>query len=154
MYRKFCPSDFGRVNEARACVNDKKLMTMKANVTIATAAVSLLAVMLFATSCHKTVPPTVAMVESSVVVSYNKAWVAAEVVADGGGTVTERGFCYGKPGETLDTLLCPEEGNPFSAELPDLLPSTEYTCMAFARNEAGRGYSEVFRFTTDRKSVM
>ena len=123
-------------------------MTMKANVTIATAAVSLLAVMLFATSCHKTVPPTVAMVESSVVVSYNKAWVAAEVVADGGGTVTERGFCYGKPGETLDTLLCPEEGNPFSAELPDLLPSTEYTCMAFARNEAGRGYSEVFRFTT------
>ena len=121
---------------------------MKTNFTIATATVSLLAVMLFATSCHKTVPPTVSLDESSVVVSYNKAWVAAEVVADGGGTVTERGFCYGKPGETLDTLLCPEDGNPFSAELPDLLPSTEYMCMAFARNEAGRGYSEVFRFTT------
>ena len=121
---------------------------MKTNFTIAKAAVSVLAVMLFATGCHKTEPPKVAMVESSVVVSYNKAWMVAEVVSDGGGTITERGFCYGKMGEKSDTLFCTESENPFSVELPDLSPSTEYTCMAFARNERGRGYSDMFRFTT------
>ena len=128
--------------------NLKKIIAMKTNFTITTIAVSLLAVMVFATGCKKTTPPTVALVESSVVVSYNKAWMAAEVMSDGGGEIMERGFCYGKQGETFDTLLCLGNDNPFSAELPGLLPSTEYTCMAFAGNEAGRGYSELFRFTT------
>ena len=121
---------------------------MKTNFTIATAAFSLLAVMLFASSCHKTTAPKVAIVESSAAVSYNKALMVADVVDDGGGTITERGFCYGKLGETPDTLLCPESGNPFSVELTGLSPSTEYTCMAFARNERGRGYSDLFSFTT------
>ena len=144
----FRPPGFGRVSEARVCVNPKKLMTMKTNITIATIAVSLLAVMLFATGCKETVPPTVAMVESSVVVSYDKALMVAEVVSDGRGTITEYGFCYGKQGKTYDTLLCPENGNRFSVELSGLSPSTEYTCMAFARNERGRGYSDLYRFTT------
>ena len=121
---------------------------MKTNYIIATAAFSLLAAMLFATGCKKTTAPKVAMVESSAAVSYNKALMVAEVIDDGGGTITERGFCYGKMGETPDTLLCPESGNPFSVELPDLSPSTKYTCMAFARNERGRGYSDLFSFTT------
>ena len=121
---------------------------MKTNYTITTAVVSLLAVMVFATGCKKTVPPKVAVEDSSIVVSYNKAWMTAKVMSDGGGEIMERGFCYGKQGEVFDTLLCSGNDNPFSAELPGLLPSTEYTCMAFAGNEAGRGYSELFRFTT------
>jgi len=121
---------------------------MKTNFTTATTTLCSLAVMLFATSCEKTVPPTVAMVEPSIAVSYDKALMVAEVVKDGGGTITEYGFCYGKQGETLDTLFCPRSENPFSAELPDLSPSTEYTCMAFAVNEAGWGYSNLYRFTT------
>ena len=123
-------------------------MTMKTNFTIATAAVSLLAVMMFATGCKKTVPPTVAIEDSSVVVSYDKALLVAKVVSDGGGTVTEYGFCYGKMNETPDTLLCQGNETSFSVELTDLSPSTEYTCMAFARNERGRGYSDLYRFTT------
>ena len=124
---------------------------MKTNFTIATAAVSLLAVMMMATGCKKpkkVVPPTVVVVESSVVVSYNKAWMIADVTEDGGGEIWQRGFCYGKMGETPDTILYTGSNNPFSVELPNLSPSTIYTCRAFAGNEAGRGYSDLFRFTT------
>jgi hypothetical protein len=121
---------------------------MKANFTISTIMVSLLAILLFAIGCKPTVPPTVAMVESSVAVSYDKACLVAEVVSDGGGTITEYGFCYGKLDETPDTLLCSGNESAFSIELSDLSPSTVYTCRAFARNERGRGYSDVYRFTT------
>jgi hypothetical protein len=121
---------------------------MKKNFTTNWAAVSLLAVMLFVTNCKRTVPPTVAMVESSIAVSYDKACLVAEVVSDGGGTITEYGFCYGKLDETPDTLLCQGIESAFSVELSNLSPSTVYTCRAFARNERGRGYSDVYRFTT------
>ena len=121
---------------------------MKKNFTTHWAAVSLLAVMLFVTNCKRTVPPTVAMVESSIAVSYDKACLVAEVVSDGGGTITEYGFCYGKMDETPDTLLCQVNESAFSVELSNLSPSTVYTCRAFARNERGRGYSDVYRFTT------
>ena len=114
-------------------------------------AVSLLMVMLIETGCKKpkeVMPPTVTMVESSVAVSYNKAWMVAEVVNDGGGEITERGFCYGKAGGALDGQLLVEGGEHFTGVLPDLLPSTAYVCKAFAGNEAGRGYSNEFSFTT------
>ena len=126
---------------------------MKTNYTITTAVVSLLAVMVFATGCKKTVPPKVAVEDSSIVVSYNKAWMTAKVVDDGGGMITRHGFCYGRQGETFDTLLFLGDDNPFSAELPDLMPSVVYSCMAFADNEAGRGYSELFEFTTMDDSI-
>ena len=124
---------------------------MKTNFTIVTAAVSVLVAMMVATGCKKPKKietPTVVIEESSVVVSYNKAWMIADVTDDGGGEITQRGFCYGKMGEIPDTLLCSGNENSFSAELPDLSPSTVYTCRAFAGNEAGRGYSDLFRFTT------
>ena len=113
---------------------------MKMNFTIATTAVSLLAVMLLVMSCEKTVPPKVAMVEASIAVSYNKAWMVAE--CDHSGSLTAL------MDEIPDTLLCPEIGTPFSVELSDLSPSTVYICTAFARNERGRGYSNAFQFTT------
>ena len=123
---------------------------MKTNSTYM-AAFTLLAVLLLASGCKKhkdVVIPSVVMDESSVVVSYNKAWMTADVTDDGGGTITERGFCYGKMGETPDTLLCEGSENSFSVVLSDLTPSTEYTCVAFACNEEGRGYSELYRFIT------
>ena len=112
---------------------------MRTNYTIVAVAVFLLAVMLLATGCKKTVTPKVAIEESSVVVSYDRALMVAKVVSNGGGTITEYGFCYGKMNDIPDTLLCQGDGTSFSVELPDLSPSTEYTCMAFARNERGRG---------------
>ena len=121
---------------------------MKTNFTKMMAALLVSAVILFAMGCKKTTAPKVAMVESSAVLGYDKAVVVAQVVDDGHGTITERGFCYGKPGETPDTLLCTGSENPFSVELLDLLPTIEYSCKAFAVNEAGRGSSEAFVFTT------
>lgn len=124
---------------------------MKTNYIITSAAFFLLAVMLLATGCKKPKEieiPTVAIVESSVAVSYNKAWMVADVVNYGGGEITERGFCYGKAGGTLDGQLLVEGGERFTGVLPDLLPSTAYICKAFATNEAGRGFSKEFTFTT------
>ena len=124
---------------------------MKTNFTIATVIITMLTVMIYVTGCKKhknAVAPTVVMAESSVAVSYNKAWMVADVVNDGGGETTEWGFCYGKAGGTLDGQLLVEGGEHFTGELPDLLPSTAYICKAFAGNEAGRGYSSEFTFTT------
>ena len=121
---------------------------MKRNFTIVMTAVSLLVVMLLTTGCKPTEPPTVAMEESSVSVSCDKAFLVTKVVNDGGGTVTEYGFCYGKMDEIPDTLLCLGNGTSFSIELTGLSPSTAYTCRAFARNERGRGYSDEYGFTT------
>ena len=124
---------------------------MKTNFTAYWAAVALLSVVLFTTGCKKPKEiaiPAVVIQESSVAVSYNKAWVVAEVVSDGGSEITERGFCYGKADGALDGQLLVEDGEPFIGELPDLLPSTAYVCKAFAGNEAGRGYSDLFSFTT------
>ena len=139
------------INKLARTINLKKTNAMKTNYTIAAVVVSLLAVMLLATGCKKpkeTVAPKVVMQESSVAVSYNKAWLVAEVVDDGGAEITERGFCYGKVGEALDGQLLVEGDVQFTGELPDLLPSTIYVCKAFATNEVGRGYSEKFTFTT------
>ena len=92
--------------------------------------------------------PTVIVVEDSIVVTHNSAILYANVTAKGGSDVTECGFCYAKQGENSDTLFCAGSDGFFSVELTDLLPSTAYSCKAFADNAIGRGYSETFTFTT------
>ena len=88
--------------------------------------------------------PTVIVVEDSIVVTHNSAILYANVTAKGGSDVTECGFCYAKQGENSDTLFCAGSDGFFSVELTDLLPSTAYSCKAFADNAIGRGYSETF----------
>ena len=124
---------------------------MKKNSITMMTALSLLAVMLFTMGCKKSrvaVAPKVVFDEQSAAVSYNKAWFHAEIVDDGGATVTERGFCYGKAGEMLEETIFVEGSERFWGKLPGLVPMTTYTCKAFAGNEAGRGYSGEFTFTT------
>ena len=133
--------------------NPQKYKAMKTNFTPHLAAVVMLAVMLFAMGCKKTEIPTVALVESSIVVNYNKARLVAEVVNDGGGEIVERGFCYGMVNGPMDTILCDPNSGSFSVELSGLSTSTDYVCQAFAKNEAGRGYSPEFRFTTENDTV-
>ena len=124
---------------------------MKRNSTIVMATVLFLAVMSFVTGCKKPIEnkvPMVTMLEQSVVVSYYSALLCAEVTDDGGALIKERGFCYGKVGGPIDTLLCEVGSSSFSIQLTGLSPLTAYTCQAFASNVAGRGYSEKFNFTT------
>lgn len=125
---------------------------MKTNFTMTKTAILVLAVMLVA-GCKKpaeTKVPVVTILENSVTVGQNTATLVGEVVDDGGATITERGFCYGKSGEAYDTVLCAEG---FSLELTGLTQTTTYTCKAFASNEAGRGFSEPFSFTTASDSI-
>ena len=114
------------------------------------AAFTLMAVVMM--GCKKPVEeikvPVVAMVEDSVVVTHNSALLFAEVTDNGGGLITGCGFCYGALSGASDTVYCDVNGGKFSFELKGLTPSTSYTCKAFADNDAGRGYSEAFNFTT------
>jgi hypothetical protein len=124
---------------------------MKTNFTPHAVAVALLAAMLFAVGCKEPVPPSVPIVvikEDMVAAGYDMAVLYAEVVDDGRAIIKERGFCYKKEGGQMDTLLCDAESGAFSIELHRLSMSTNYVCQAFAGNEAGRGYSDMFRFTT------
>ena len=129
---------------------------MKTNFTVKMATAFMLAVMLFATGCKKPKEPKVPMVsllENSVTISYNTAVLYAKVTDNGGSAITERGFCYGEEGGSMDTLLCDAGSDSFTIELTDLTPMTAYTCQAFASNEAGRGYSSKFSFTTENDTV-
>ena len=111
----------------------------------------LLAVVLLAVCCKKpveTVVPKVNIMEQSVAIGHNIALLCAEVTDDGGALVTERGFCYSKMDGSVDTVWCEEGSDTFSIELANLVPSTTYTCKAFAVNEAGWGYSAEYVFTT------
>ena len=92
--------------------------------------------------------PTVAVVEDSITVTHNTALLYAEVTDKGGAEIMGRGFCFGTTGGAVDTLFGHGSDNMFSLELKNLTPATSYTYRAFADNEAGRGYSETFTFTT------
>ena len=129
---------------------------MKTNFTQMLSAFSLVLLLLVLTGCPKPVDPKlpiVNMLENAVVVGPNTAVLYAEVTDDGGGLVRVRGFCYGKEDGSVDTLFCEVSSNRFSVELADLTPMTAYTCQAFASNEAGRGYSSKFSFTTENDTV-
>ena len=116
-----------------------KMMTVLALMTVAMA------------GCKKpkeTKVPKVAIIEDSVVATHNLALLYAEVTDESGAEITGCGFCYGKQGGPSDTLFCDGNGSLFFVELTNLLPSTLYTCKAFADNTAGRGYSKAYDFTT------
>ena len=116
---------------------------MKTSFTAVLTALALTAVVMM--GCKKPAEeikvPMVDMVEDSVVVTHNSALLYAEVTDNGGGVITGCGFCYGTVGGASDTVYCDANGSKFSVELTGLALSTNYTCKAFADNDAGRGYS-------------
>lgn len=100
-------------------------------------------------SCKKSTPPTVKIYDNAISVSYTSANVTGEVTDEGGTPVTNRGFIYGKQGETRqDTLYCGNGAGEFPTRLTNLEPNTTYNCMAFASNDAGTSYSGKATFTT------
>lgn len=123
---------------------------MKTSFTTVMAAFALMAVVMM--GCKKPIEeikvPTVTMLEDSVTVTHNSAWLYAEVTDNGGGAIQGSGFCFGTTSGTSDTLFCDGNGTMFSIELKNLQPATSYICKAFADNDAGRGFSETFNFTT------
>lgn len=99
-------------------------------------------------SCKKSTPPTV-KIHNNISSSYTSANVTGEVTDEGNSPVIGRGFIYGKQGEARqDTMYCGNGPGEFPTRLTDLEPNTIYSCMAFARNDAGTAYSGKATFTT------
>lgn len=81
------------------------------------------------------------------------ATVSCTLLSDGNGTVTERGFCWSTSVQNpqLDADGCESvqmTGTEFLHEFTGLKPGTPYYVTAYAKNEAGTGYSEAGNFTT------
>jgi hypothetical protein len=104
-------------------------------------------------------PPTLAgpVVHPAGLTSVTAA-VSAEVIGDGGATITGRGFVLapsgtnpspvaGGPGVTVIASSSAEHGT-MEAIFSDLQPSTTYSVRAFATNAQGTTYTETATFTT------
>ena len=76
--------------------------------------------------------------------------VEATVADAGSYKVTESGFCWSttNPTPTVEDEKKVLEGPALSMSMDSLEPNTTYYIRAFATNDAGTGYSEVFAFTT------
>ena len=77
--------------------------------------------------------------------------VKAEVVADGGNGVTERGVCWSTNEEpTIDDDFATSGSGLgiYTCRIENLQPNTTYYMRAFARNDVGLGFGEVLSFTT------
>lgn len=99
-------------------------------------------------ACKKSTPPTVKIYDN-VSTSYTSANVTGEVTEEGSSSVIDRGFIYGKQGETKqDTMYCGSGVGEFPTRLTGLDPNTTYNCFAFARNDGGFGTSGKVTFTT------
>lgn len=104
--------------------------------------------MFFFAACKKTTPPTVT-ISNNISVTQTSANVTGEVTNEGSSSVTERGFVYGKQGESRqDTMYCGSGMGEFPTRLTGLEPNTTYNCFAFAKSDGGIGTSGKVTFTT------
>lgn len=120
---------------------------MRAKTTLLnTLGVAIMALSLAA--CKKSAPPTVT-ISNNISVTQTSANVTGEVTNEGSSSVTERGFIYGKQGESRqDTMYCGSGMGEFPTRLTGLEPNTTYNCSAFAKNDGGIGTSGKVTFTT------
>ena len=86
------------------------------------------------------------------------AVVACEVTADGGAEVTERGLCYSTTNTeptTEDNVVKAETAGvgEYDLDMPGLTAETKYYIRAYAINEVGTGYSEVYTFETPKVEI-
>ncbi|MBQ6276080.1 MAG: hypothetical protein IJK62_05175 [Bacteroidales bacterium] len=92
--------------------------------------------------------PTVQTNNASSITS-SGATLNGNVTADGGATVTVRGFVYGTSASDLSQNVQSGSGTgSFTKALTGLSSSTTYYYKAYATNSAGTAYGEVKQFTT------
>ena len=97
-------------------------------------------------------PPSVATLEDQSL-SATSATVVGEVYTNGGSPITEKGICYSwvnhKP-TTADSKVVHSNNDAvwFTAHLTNLLPNMTYYYCAYATNENGTQYGQVYSFTT------
>ena len=77
------------------------------------------------------------------------ATLNGNVTADGGATVTARGFVYGTSASNLSQTVQSGSGSgSFTVTITDLALGTTYYYKAYATNSVGTAYGEVKQFTT------
>ena len=84
------------------------------------------------------------------------ATVTVTIQDTGGGTVTERGFCYStstNPTVSSSKVTVSSSSNTYSGTLSSLSPSTKYYVRAYAKNASGTYYSSQKEFTTSAGSI-
>ena len=94
------------------------------------------------------VQPTVET-RSATSITETAATLNGEITDDGGASIDERGLLWGE-GDTLTDLTkdVTISGNHFSFCLTGLKSDTKYSFMAYAKNSAGTGESNILSFTT------
>lgn len=101
--------------------------------------------------------PSVGSVTSSNITSSSVDLIAT-ILDNGGGAITERGFCYTTDPNTTPTteynkVTASNEGNDISSTLTGLSPNTTYYIRAYASNASSTGYSETITVTTSTANV-
>ena len=87
-------------------------------------------------------------------ISMTGATLNGNVTADGGATVTARGFVYGTSASNLSQNVQSGSGTgSFTKALTGLSHSTTYYYKAYATNAIGTNYGEVKQFTTSSPSM-
>lgn len=89
-------------------------------------------------------------------ISYTNAICSSEIISDGRGTISERGFCYATTvNPTIENNKKVNEGvEPvYNSYLSDLTASTTYYVRAYAVNPKGIAYGEQLEFTTKAYSL-
>lgn len=89
-------------------------------------------------------------------VSYTNAICSSEIISDGRGTISERGFCYSTTANpTIENNKKVNEGvEPvYNSYLSDLTASTTYYVRAYAINSKGVAYGDQLEFTTKAYSL-
>ena len=110
----------------------------------------LLIIMVSLEACQKDEVPTVTTTETTNV-TRTSATSGGTIVAEGSGTVLERGVCWSiKTTPTISDNLTFDGagGGVFPSNISELIPATTYFIRAYATNDVGTGYGITMSFTT------
>ena len=94
--------------------------------------------------------PFVSTIKSDFITS-KTAELHGEIISTGKSSITNMGHCYStSPSPSLNNMYIQTDGSGiFICYLTDLVPETKYYFRAFATNNIGTGYGEIFSFTTN-----
>lgn len=113
-------------------------------------------VQVFTTADDRTAPSIGSVTYSGITES--SITLLATIIDNGGGEITEKGFCYTTDANTVPTVehnkaVSTTEGDDISLTLTGLNASTTYYIRAYATNGAQTGYSDMVTVTTNASST-
>lgn len=115
-------------------------------------------VMSFSTKGVQSNPPTVVTDATVRNLTSSGATIGGTVTNNGGGTIRERGVCLstGSTPTISDTVLVDSQAvlGTYYVNATGLVANTTYYFRAYAINEAGVGYGDIYSFTTENNAQV